>query len=59
MPTTPDDILAFWFAAPARWFAAEPAFDEEIRARFAACHVATVGGHHESLARHRPRRPRL
>jgi uncharacterized protein (DUF924 family) len=32
-----DDIVTFWFeaAGPDRWFAADPAFDAAVRARFA------------------------
>jgi uncharacterized protein (DUF924 family) len=34
----PADVLTFWFdeIAPRQWWAAEPAFDAQVRARFAA-----------------------
>ncbi|MDX2265638.1 MAG: DUF924 family protein [Hyphomicrobiales bacterium] len=37
-----DDVLNFWFSSTARdnWFAKNPRFDEEIRARFANAHSA-------------------
>jgi uncharacterized protein (DUF924 family) len=38
MSVQPQDVLEFWFdpAHAANWFAKDPAFDEEIRRRFAA-----------------------
>jgi uncharacterized protein (DUF924 family) len=50
-----DDVLSFWFgelsegglsspAAAARWFKKDPAFDEEIRARFGALHARLARG---------------
>ena len=37
----PKAIIDFWRAAgPKNWFAAEPAFDAEIRKRFAGIHLA-------------------
>jgi uncharacterized protein (DUF924 family) len=43
---SPSDVLDFWFGdhARARWFAKEPAFDEEIRARFGAAIAAAAAG---------------
>jgi uncharacterized protein (DUF924 family) len=52
---TPDDVLDFWFGAPAsdaagfqakvkRWFQGGPAVDEEIRARFGNLHERAVAG---------------
>ncbi len=50
---TPQDILDFWFAAPGSaehgqprkcWFEKNPAFDEEIRARFSDTLAAAVAG---------------
>lgn len=43
----PDEVLAFWFGAAARprWFKKDPAFDDEIRRRFATTLArATAGG---------------
>jgi uncharacterized protein (DUF924 family) len=42
----PDDILGFWFeeAGPQRWWAADPAFDAEIRARFGELHARAARG---------------
>jgi uncharacterized protein (DUF924 family) len=39
-------ILDFWFAAANRplWFKKEPAFDDEIRRRFAAAHESAAAG---------------
>ncbi|MDY0882160.1 DUF924 family protein [Dongia soli] len=45
--TTPRDILDFWFSpqAQALWFEKVPAFDDQIRTRFAAAiHEAQQGG---------------
>jgi uncharacterized protein (DUF924 family) len=43
---TAADIVSFWFEAhgPADWFAADPAFDAEIAAQFAATHAAVARG---------------
>jgi len=39
----PEDIVTFWLeAGPAAWFSADPAFDREIEARFAAAHHAAA-----------------
>ena len=35
-----DDVLAFWFADPDRWWKEDAAFDDEIRARFLGLHDA-------------------
>ena len=35
-----DDVLAFWFAHPDRWWKKDPAFDAEIRDRFLGLHDA-------------------
>ncbi len=41
----PTDIIAFWSAAgPSAWFKKDPAFDEELRARFEAAHHAAARG---------------
>jgi uncharacterized protein (DUF924 family) len=42
----PGEILEFWFSERARplWFEKDPAFDDEIRRRFAATLEAAVGG---------------
>lgn len=43
--TTPQDVVAFWQeAGPERWFAADPAFDQNVRARFLAVHEAAARG---------------
>jgi uncharacterized protein (DUF924 family) len=35
-----DEVLAFWInAGPPKWFAKDPAFDEQIRDRFEALHM--------------------
>ncbi|MFC3394699.1 DUF924 family protein [Brenneria rubrifaciens] len=41
-----NEILKFWFdeISPARWFDADPAFDELIRRRFSEVHGAAVRG---------------
>jgi uncharacterized protein (DUF924 family) len=44
---TPEDVLEFWFADPARWWRKDPAFDAEIRTRFLELHRAVVRGAHE------------
>ncbi len=44
---TIDELLAFWFADPARWWKKDPAFDAELRARFEALHAAIEQGGHE------------
>lgn len=41
-----DDVIAFWFADPARAWTKDPAFDAEIRARFSALHEAIERGEH-------------
>ncbi len=43
-----EDVLSFWFADPARWWRKDPAFDDEIRSRFAGLHAAVVRGEHEA-----------
>ncbi|PWK85905.1 DUF924 family protein [Fulvimonas soli] len=45
-PAPAREVLAFWFAGEnaSRWFAADPAFDAAIRARFAATHAAAARG---------------
>jgi len=41
----PDDLLRFWFEEhPQDWFAKNPAFDAEIRARFLPVHEAAAAG---------------
>ena len=42
----PTEIIAFWFAETVRplWFAATPAFDEALRARFLATYRAAAAG---------------
>ncbi len=51
--TSSDEILSFWFGEPGTtehgtvrvvWFTRSPAFDEEIRRRFATVHDAAVDG---------------
>jgi uncharacterized protein (DUF924 family) len=45
-----DDVLAFWFADPARWWKKDPSFDDEIRARFSGLHhVIQRGGREDWL----------
>lgn len=39
-----DEVLAFWFRDPARWFAKNPVFDEQIRERFAALRDQAFAG---------------
>jgi uncharacterized protein (DUF924 family) len=48
--TTPssDEVLAFWFSDPARWWKKDPAFDAEIRSRFLALHEAIDRGERET-----------
>jgi len=43
-----DDILAFWFADPARAWRKDPAFDAECRARFEALHDQVHRGEHDA-----------
>jgi uncharacterized protein (DUF924 family) len=43
-----EDVLGFWFAAPARWWKKDPVFDTEIRDRFLALHEAVDRGEHEA-----------
>jgi uncharacterized protein (DUF924 family) len=47
LPQTAEDVLAFWFADPARWWKKDPAFDAEIRARFIPLHEAIDRGERE------------
>lgn len=48
--TTPEDVLAFWFASAApdqarpEWFRKSPDFDETIRQRFGATHAEALRG---------------
>lgn len=42
-----DEVLEFWFADPSRWWRKDPAFDDEIRARFEALHEEIDRGEHE------------
>lgn len=44
--SAPSDVLAFWFsdAAKPNWYAVDPAFDAEIRRRFAATFAAAASG---------------
>jgi uncharacterized protein (DUF924 family) len=42
-----DDVLAFWFADPKRWWKKDPAFDAEIHDRFGALRDAVMRGEHE------------
>jgi uncharacterized protein (DUF924 family) len=46
MSPTAEAVLAFWFAEEnaARWFAADAAFDAQIRTRFGAVAAAAAGG---------------
>lgn len=46
------ELLTFWFedAGPARWFAHERAFDEEIRRRFSALYEEAAAGRHDDWA---------
>jgi uncharacterized protein (DUF924 family) len=47
----PADIVDFWReAGPKRWYAKEPAFDEEIRQRFEATHHAAARGEYAGWA---------
>jgi uncharacterized protein (DUF924 family) len=47
----PAEIIAFWRdAGPAMWFAADPAFDAEIRTRFERAHLAASAGLNETWA---------
>lgn len=39
-----DDVLAFWWSNPARWWRKDPAFDAEVRDRFLALHDAVDRG---------------
>ncbi len=41
-----EDLLRFWFdeCAPAQWWGVDPAFDQAVRARFAAVHQQAVAG---------------
>ena len=44
---TAEDVLAFWFADPARWWKKDPAFDAQVRERFLALHEAIERGEYE------------
>lgn len=44
---TAEDVLAFWFADPARWWKKNAAFDAEVRERFLALHESIDRGDHE------------
>lgn len=46
MPVTAHDILDFWFAdtSAAHWFAADAAFDAQIRERFGGAMDAAADG---------------
>jgi uncharacterized protein (DUF924 family) len=37
-----DEVLAFWFDDPGRWWKKDPAFDAEVRDRFLELHAAVV-----------------
>ena len=52
-PVSPQQVLDFWFGAPGSaahgesrdvWFRKSPAFDSEVRERFAATHAAAAHG---------------
>ena len=48
----PTEIIAFWRrAGPEMWFAANPAFDAEIRARYGQAHLAASAGLDEGWAK--------
>ena len=42
-----EEVLAFWFADPARWWRKDAAFDAEIRARFEGLHGEIERGEHD------------
>lgn len=42
-----DDVLAFWFTDPARWWKKDPAFDAEVRDRFLELHAAVQSDERE------------
>jgi uncharacterized protein (DUF924 family) len=46
LPTTPMDILSFWFSYKSRpkWFAEEPSFDAVVSARYGAVLQAAKRG---------------
>ncbi len=46
-PGSVDEVLAFWFADPGRWWKKDPAFDAEIRDRFLTLHEAVARGERE------------
>jgi uncharacterized protein (DUF924 family) len=49
---TPAEIIAFWRdAGPTMWFAADAAFDAEIRRRFERAHLAASAGLDEAWGR--------
>lgn len=39
-----DEVLTFWFRDPARWFAKNPVFDDQIRERFGALRDQAAAG---------------
>ena len=42
-----DEVIEFWFGVPPeKWFAKDPAFDEEIRRRFGSLHAEAAAGAH-------------
>lgn len=45
MTAHPGDIIGFWRSAgPSQWFGAKPAFDDAIRLKFEAVHLAAARG---------------
>lgn len=46
-PPSIEDVLAFWFADPTRWWKKDATFDAEVRDRFLALHDAVDRGDHE------------
>ena len=43
--TTPEGVVQFWLqAGPSKWFAHDPAFDDQIRQRFQALHLTASSG---------------
>jgi uncharacterized protein (DUF924 family) len=46
MTASRDDVLAFWFADPGRWWRKDAAFDAEVRERFLGLHTAIAAGEH-------------
>lgn len=47
VPVSAEEVLAFWFADPERWWKKDPTFDAEIRARFLELHEAIARGDRE------------